>query len=316
MPGQAPTPRHRQAPQVGDQRRPRGPPHHPHRFAHLCASLIGTPHAQHTNGASILTPEEVSTLLVLPAMGASIAAQVSTVVHTGSKDFRLPIVQQDPTAAWVAEGQEISPSDATLAELTVTPSKVAGLSIITNELANDSTPEAAAVVGDGLARDIARKVDAAYFGTTAPNAPAGLGSLTAVSVVDTGTAIANTDVYAEALSKAEQVGATITSFVANPADALALAKVKKATGSNEPLLGNDPTSPTSRTILGVPLYVSPAVAAGTIWGIDKARSYVIVREDASVEADASPYFTSDRTAIRATMRVGFGFPHPAALVRL
>jgi hypothetical protein len=62
------------------------------------------------------------------------------------------------------------------------------------------------VVGIGLARDIARKVDAGAF--------------------------ADLDAFAEAISLAETVGATETSFVTSPATALTLAKVKTGTGSN------------------------------------------------------------------------------------
>ncbi len=65
----------------------------------------------------------------------------------------------DPTASWVAEGAGIVPCDPTLSELVVTPAKVAGLTIISRELADDSNPAAAQVVGQGLARDIARRVD-------------------------------------------------------------------------------------------------------------------------------------------------------------
>jgi hypothetical protein len=43
----------------------------------------------------------------------------------------------------VAEGAEITPSDPKLPELTVTPAKVAGLTIISRELADDSSPAAA-----------------------------------------------------------------------------------------------------------------------------------------------------------------------------
>ena len=63
-----------------------------------------------TGGASILTPEEVGTLVVRPLMEQSVAAQVSTVIPTTSHDFRVPIVSADPTAAWTAEGAEISVS--------------------------------------------------------------------------------------------------------------------------------------------------------------------------------------------------------------
>ena len=118
--------------------------------------------------------------------------------------------------------------------------------------------------------------------------------------MDTNGAIPNTDVFAEALSKAEDEGAVITAFVANPADILTLSKVKKATGSNEPLLTADPTMPTKRMVLGVPLVSSTAVTAGTIWAIPGDRVFAIVREDATLAVDYCAYFSSDRVGVRAT----------------
>ncbi len=268
------------------------------------------------SGGPLLRPEEVGPLLVQPAMLLSVAAQVATVVHTTAHTYRVPYVAADPTAAWVFEGAEITPSDMALAEVIVTPAKLAGLTIVSRELAEDTSPAAAEAVGQGLARDIARKIDAAFFGNMPAPAPAGLGALLGNQVVDTGATIGNTDVFAEALSLAENVTATTTAFVTSPATALVLAKVKKAAGSNEPLLGNDPTAPTKRTVLGVPLYVSPAVTAGTLWAIPVDRVYLIIRADATIEADRSVYFTSDRVAVKATMRVGFAFPHPAAIIKL
>jgi len=111
------------------------------------------------------------------------------------------------TASWVAEGQEISPSDPTLQELVVTPPKVAGLTIISRELADDSNPAAAQVVGDGLTRDIPRRIDqAAFAGLRAP-ATAGLSTLSGVASCVNASAFANLDFAAEAISKAEVVGA-------------------------------------------------------------------------------------------------------------
>ena len=128
--------------------------------------------------------------------------------------------------------------------------------MISRELSDDSSPAAAQVVGDGLARDIARRIDqAAFAGLSAP-APAGLSTLSGVSTYVNASALANLDFAAEAISQAEVVGAKVTAFVAGPATALALAKVKTGTGSNQPVLGVDVTASTSRSILGVPLYVS------------------------------------------------------------
>lgn len=271
-----------------------------------------------TNGTApaILTPAQVNDLVVQPVIDVSVASQVCTVVRTGSKDYRVPVVTADPTAAWVAEGAEITPSDPTIAEVLVTPAKVAGLTIISRELAEDSSPEATQIVGQGLARDIARKIDAAFFGNTTTNGPAGLGSLTTSTVVESGSAFTNLDKFAAALSAAENVGAKIGAFVTSPTEALTLAGLKQASGSNVPLLGADPTSPTQRTIFGVPLYVSAAVAAKTVWAVPADRTLMVIRQDATLDVDKSAFFTSDRVAVRATMRVGFAYAHQAALVKI
>ncbi len=118
------------------------------------------------------------------------------------------------------------------------------------------------------------------------------------------------------MARAEGVGANVAGWLAHPDDALALSLLRTATGSNETLLQADPTQPARRVLQGRPLLVSPNVAVGDVYGIPEDRCVLVVREDADVVADASPFFTSDRTAVRATMRVGFGFPHQAAVVRI
>jgi HK97 family phage major capsid protein len=124
------------------------------------------------------------------------------------------------------------------------------------------------------------------------------------------------DWAAEAASVVEVANSTLTAFVAHPDTALTLATIKEQTGSNKSLLGSDPTQPTSRTIAGVPLFSSPSVAADTVWGISAQHSLFVLREDATVATDTSAFFTSDRVAVRATLRVTFAFPHPAAIVKV
>lgn len=268
-----------------------------------------------TTGRSILTPEQIHALVVQPTLQNAVAPQVATVVHTGASGFRIPLVTKDPTAAWVPEGEEIPTSDMVFDEAEAEFRKLAGLTIITSELAADTAnPEAATAVGAGLARDMARTLDAAFFGDEAPDeAPDGLGALAGVTEIDGGTAITNTDPFVEAIASAEGATASITTFVVNPADALALAKVKKATGSNEPLLT---LQGSERYVAGVQLRTSTAVAPGTLWGIPQSAAYLVVRDDADVQTDASVYFTSDRVAVRGKMRVGFAFPHPAAIQKI
>lgn len=271
------------------------------------------------NAASILRPEEVQTLVVEPVIRQSIATQVSTPVTIASKDTRFPILKADPDSGWVAEGAEITVDDAEFDELEVTPKKVAAITTLSTELATDSSPEAQAVLGSALVRSLVAKIDSAYFGNTVTNGPNGLGSLTNRQLVLAGVTPANTDAFLEAISLAETVGANVGAWVTDPATALALAKLKKQTGSNEPLLSTDAASPTGKLIAGVPVYTSPYVPtspARRVWGIPKAKSFVVIRKDTTVDVDKSAFFTSDRVAVRAIARVAFAFPHQEALVEV
>lgn len=84
-------------------------------------------------------------------------------------------------------------------------------------------------------------------------------------------------------------------FVGNPTDVLLVATTKTATDSNEPLLGPDATQATARSVLGVPLYSSPAVDVGSMWLVPRDKCFVVMRDDPQVIADTSAFFSSDRT---------------------
>ncbi|MGV0849462.1 phage major capsid protein [Mycolicibacterium phlei] len=277
-----------------------------------------------TNGAAILAPQDVQDLVVQPLIRASVATQVSTVVETASHSTRFPIVVTDAQNNWVAEGQEIPVTDPDLDELVVTPAGLKSLVVVSNELLADSDPSALQVVGEGLVRDLRTKLDAAYFGDSVANGPDGIESLTGVQET-TLSFDGSLDVFAEAVSLAENVGVLATNvvdglpnmaLVGSPADVLAVATSKVTADSNQPLLGPDATRATGRSVLGVPLYSSPAVTAGAMWLIPRDKCFVVIRQDAEVIADSSFAFSSDRTGIRCVLRVGIGFPHQQAVVRV
>ena len=121
-----------------------------------------------------------------------------------------------------------------------------------------------------------------------------------------------------AKANAETLFTEVTSFVAAPATVLALSTLKEygTAGSNKPLLQSDPTAPVSRQISGIPLYSSPAVAADIVWAIPAQRVLFVVRQDATVVSDTSVMFTSDRVAIRCTMRVSYAFTQPMAITKI
>ncbi|MFC7789731.1 phage major capsid protein [Microbacterium sp. MAHUQ-60] len=275
---------------------------------------------------SVLTGEQVGPLITEPLTRESVALAVSTVVNTDQAAYRIPRITDDPSADWLDANTEIQASEATGADLTVNPAKVAGISYIANELANDSDPQAAGIIGQRLAVDIARRIDRAFFGTVITDdqdadynavRPVGLESIAGASLNNIDAVpTAGLDAYIDALAAAESEGVELTSWVLNPTDAATLAKVKTGTGSNVLLLGGGAENGPSRTILGIPVRTSPSVTSGTAWGIPAARTFVVLRRDTEVVIDRSARFEYDQTAIRAVCRIGFGFPHARGIIRI
>lgn len=264
----------------------------------------------------ILNPEVAFNVLVNPLAAESVAGQVSTVHNTLKNTVNFPRVLKDPNTTWLSEGEEINASAPELGEVIVIPSKVAGLSVVSNELLADSDVPVSEIVGSGLVRDIANRVDAALFGDLPAPAPAGLESLDSVTEVSAGTEWTNLDAFQEAVNAAATVNANLDVFVAHPDDLLDLSRLKRATGSNESLLAPSPTDAATYTAAGRPLLPCSHVTPGTVWGIPRDRVMMVVRNDATLDVSDGPFFTSDRVAIRATMRVGFGFIEPEAIVKI
>lgn len=262
-----------------------------------------------------LKGDQVESLLVGPVVDTSITTRITNVLRTTKHRVRFPKLVTDVTAHWTAEGDEITPSTPEFGEVTAETSKVAGLTIVTNEMLDDAEDYALNQIGDGLRRQIVGSIDKAFFTAVAAPAPQGLTSITP-TVLDVGTELTNLDWAQEATALAASVGSTINHFVANPDDVLALALLKESTGSNRGLLQPNPAQPTISDINGIPLIASTDVTAGTIWGIPKDTVHTVVRKDAEVKSDGSVMFTSDRTAIRGVMRVGFAFTHEAGIIKV
>jgi HK97 family phage major capsid protein len=276
-----------------------------------------------STAGGIVLPEVVGPLIIQPLRARSTAMQVCSTVETASPFFRFPVVQLDAQTGWIAEGADITPTDPTIQEVKVTPSKLGALCKVSNECANDTSPAATQVVGDGLTRNIARQLDKAFFANTTPLGPNGLLSVAGIATV-AGT-MTNFDWAIQAQSALERVGSTVTAFCASFATVEQLGLVKSFTGSaansNEPLLqatDGDVTTAQPRNIFGVPLYSLPegTIADGIVWALDRDKTYVVIRSDVSLVVDPHFYFGSDSLAVRTLIRCGFGFTHPAAIAQI
>lgn len=273
----------------------------------------------------------VGNLIIRPLQAKSVALRAATMVRIGeaSNAFRIPVVTDDPAVAWVAEAEEIPAAGNKIAEDSDVFHKLAGLTTVSSELLNDASPAVAEVVTKGLARSLALKLDAAFFGKrgTDVKAPRGLGDIDGVNTIAAGAKLTSLDVFTEAVYAASKAGgATLSAFVAHPDDGLAIAKIKEKADSQRPLLQPEPTKgdgvteagtvTPAATIAGVPFWTTPACPKGILWGIPKDSVVVAVRQDLTLTKDDSVYFTSDVTAVRAITRVTTVFGHPQAVQRI
>jgi HK97 family phage major capsid protein len=256
---------------------------------------------------------EVSSELILNyAEPRSAALQAFDVLQIIQSEISMPIVDAPPAASWVAEGAEISNTDPTVSEVVVRPSKLAVLSTFSREALQDDTTgslAAAEVVGGGMAASI----DAAMFTTLAAPAPQGLNAITP-NLVNANPAL-GLDGFFAAAAHAVALGTMVDSFVLSPEDWSALSLLKKQDGSNEQLL-SDATSTAIMRLAGAQILVCSSVPQGTAWALPRAAARIVVREGIDLVVDTSRFLEFDKTAVRATMRVSFGFVRPATISKI
>lgn len=265
-----------------------------------------------TASNSGILPSEYAGLITKPLTEQALAFNpaLTTVLHSERHDIILPSIEEDVSSEWVNEGEEIALDDPTMSETTLGFHKVAGVTAVSSEMANDSTPQAATIIGQSISRSIIANVNKAFLGGLPAPAPQGLETVTGVLSAINATATISLDTFALAVSMAEEQGHQLTGWIMNPTDAFSLTTMRESDTSQRRLLAD------ANTIEGLPVFKHPAVPKGTAWGLDASGVYTGLREDVTLATASETYFTSDRIAIRTTARIGFAVPDPKSVVKL
>lgn len=262
-----------------------------------------------------LSPEERAQLIIQPLERDSLALRTARVLRTIRDQVQVPLLADDVPTDFVAEGAELPQGEPVVNEATLRPRKIAAMTVLSSELAEDSEPEAVSLIGQSIARSIRTKLDQAYLFAATGGLPSP-GVLTGTSIVDGGVLGANLDAISDAITTVEANGGTANVITMSPATWGRIAKVKTEGTSNAPLLGVDGTPVGERSLFGVPVFVDSAVVADVIGVWDSNAVAVALRRDVKVESDTSRYFDTDSVAIRATLRADWTVLDPQRVVKI
>lgn len=126
----------------------------------------------------------------------------------------------------------------------------------------------------------------------------------------------NLDVLKKARTKVQLGARTLpTAYLMNPLD---WENIELMRNENGDFYGAGPFALTSRTLWGLPVVSSEAVAPGTAWVADWNWAVLYDREQASVQATDShaDFFVRNMVAVLAEMRAAFAILRPQAFVKV
>ncbi|OBJ85542.1 hypothetical protein A9W97_19390 [Mycobacterium gordonae] len=241
--------------------------------------------------------------------------QTATVVGQIEGDepaIRVPFVADDGVVGFVAEGAEIPDANQQFDEVVVLTGKVAALGKYSFETLQQ--PEAARMVVESLSRSVTKKSNSAYLANLAA-APGPTGLLHVPDIIDVETPIEDDlDLLVDAVSLIELDGGTATHIIAGPTAWATLSKLKRATDSNESLIGAGTVAAT-RALLGLPVLVTAEMPGSALLVVDKT-AVIGAQSPVRLARSEDAYFSSDAIGVRVTWRTGWSVMHPARVAKL
>lgn len=218
---------------------------------------------------------------------------------------------RDATVGFVPEGTDIPEANPELAEVVILTGKVAELIKVSREQL--AQPSAMDVISHGMRRSLIAKTDWALLQQPAPVAPAQYPPAGLLShATDAGEIEDNLDALVDVIAGIEGLpGGVATHIIAHPSAYAAVRKLKKATASNESLVGAG-VEAGQKTLLSVPVLTTSAMPVDKIAVLDK-NQVLSAYGNVLVARSDDYYFGSDNVALRATFRFGAGFIEPNAV---
>ncbi|MGE9806915.1 phage major capsid protein [Janibacter sp. G1551] len=215
----------------------------------------------------------------------------------------------DAAAGFEAEGDDIAEANPSLSEVVVHTGKVAQLVRLSRE--QWAQAGTSGMLSESVRRAIVTKANMALLSQVAPTLPAVTppAGLLNVAGIETGGAVADDlDVLIDLIATLEGNGSNPSHIVLDPTGWASLRKFKTGTGSAQSLLGAG-AQDSVRTLLDLPVLVTPAMTAGTGLVVDKSAIVSAVGSVLLAQSEHA-YFASDSIGLRCTFRFGANIVRP------
>lgn len=271
---------------------------------------------QTTATLSTLQQTQIQQLLVQPLESESVFLASGPKVIDTNGPIRIPRIASGLTVGFVAEGGTIPESSVGLDEVSMLPSTLKSLKVIsrvTSEVLRSSAQALDAILKQRLVTDTAKALDVALFtGTGSSNTIRGLLNQTGVA---TGTLDADEpDSLLDGIGVARANEVKPNRWFLSPADYLSIRKVKDADGRY--ILQPDITQAGQEVLFGVPVTVTAQVPTGKAVLADMNMVAIARDMSPSVTVDSSRYFDTDEVALRVVARYDLALLQPKAVTVL
>lgn len=285
-------------------------------------------------GGGVLTPSRTVEVLFQPleAQSVVLAATPANRIFdaSGAAPIRIPkIASLELLDAWRAENTAIAEADPLYDELTLLPSNLKSLKILSrlsNELARNSVGPAEDLIGDAFIRAIAREWDrAALVGDGAANTVTGLANQTGVQVLaGIGTPTVDDLLDADAALMAADANPETAVWFMAPRSFSAIRRQREGAGTGQYLITPDPTQAGKLMLLGHEVKVTTQIEINGGVGVNESRIILADMDQVAVGRDLEPrldvlretYGNFDQAAIRVVCRMDIGALNAEAIVVL
>lgn len=279
-------------------------------------------------GGAELTREQVVALLIDPLLAQSVVLRAGPRIFetSGGAPIRVPlIIDYDigtgvgaSATYWHGENEQITESDPDFGEVTLLPSSLKSIKVLhrfSNELARHSVVNIANALRDAIVRRVALAVDRAFLiGEGTNNTVRGIANAPGILTQAYGTL--EVDDLHTAVGTAMAANAMPTAWFMHPDAFTALRKQREGAGTGAYLLQSDPTQANTFRLLGLPVYVTTQLPAGTVILADMSQVAVGRDLDASVKLLDQTFGDWDQLALRVVTRMDVALLNPEGVVRL